>query len=119
MADCCCGTEKTTLLYACSGAADVGQLADKTVRRMSRDGVGKMTCIAAVGAGLSGFIESAKGASENITVDGCDQCCAKLNLERIGVTPKSFILTDMGLKKGETTITDQLIRTVRQKIEAG
>ncbi len=116
MADCC-KSEKTILLYACSGAADVGQLADKTIRRMARDGFGKMTCVAAIGAGLSGFIESAKEATENITVDGCDKCCAKMNLENIGVVSRSYVLTDMGLKKGETTITDQLIRSVRQKIE--
>ncbi|MBU2511232.1 putative zinc-binding protein [bacterium] len=112
----CCGNEKTVLLYACSGASDVGNVSDRVARGLSRDGFGKMTCVAAIGAGLSGFIESAKGATENITIDGCDKYCARLSLERVGVTPKSYVLTEMGLKKGETSVTDQTIRSIRQKI---
>jgi uncharacterized metal-binding protein len=75
-----------------------------------------MTCIAAIGAGLSGFIESARGADVNVAIDGCDKYCARLSLEKIGVTPKSYVLTEMGLKKGETDVTDQVVRSMRQKI---
>ncbi len=77
MSNCCSGD--TRLVYACSGAADVGQIADLTARKLSKDGYGKMTCLAAVGAHLSGFVQSALGADENIVIDGCPVACAKKN----------------------------------------
>jgi uncharacterized metal-binding protein len=63
MADCCCnGKQTANLIYACSGSANTGLLADQVARRLALEGNGKMTCLAAVGAGLSGFLESARTA---------------------------------------------------------
>ena len=117
MADCGCET-KTKLVYACSGAADVGEIADKAARKLSKDGFGKLTCLAGVGAHLSGFIESAKAAGENIAIDGCPVACAKKNLEHVGVTPKSYILTEMGLVKGKTPATQEVVNDICVKISA-
>jgi len=75
-----------------------------------------MTCLAGVGAGLSGDIESAKGADVVIAADGCAAACAKKSLEFIGVDPISYILTDMGLEKGETPVTEKIIYEVSEKI---
>lgn len=33
---CSCSTTPSTILYACSGAADVGEIADRTVRLLAR-----------------------------------------------------------------------------------
>ena len=64
MADCCCnGKQTANLIYACSGSANTGLLADQVARKLAREGSGKMTCLAGVGAGLSGFLESARTAS--------------------------------------------------------
>ena len=60
MAECCSGGVR--LIYSCSGAADVGEVADRVVRKLRDDGFAKMTCLAGVGADLSGFVQSAKGA---------------------------------------------------------
>lgn len=109
MADNCCSTGGIRLLYPCSGAADVGELTDRVVRKLWKEGYSTKTCLAGVGANISGFVQSAKGADENITIDGCPSACAKKCLERIGVTPTSFILSDMGFKKGESPITDEAI----------
>jgi len=113
----CCGSGKTRLVYACSGCADVGEIADRVARKLSKDGFGNMTCLAGIGAQLSGFIESAKGADENITIDGCPVACARKNLERIGVKPKSYILTEMGLVKGKTPVTESVVTEVSNKIK--
>ena len=107
MSDCCSGGVK--LIYSCSGSADVGELTDHVARKLRDEGFGKMTCLAGVGAGLSGFVESAKGADENITIDGCQIQCARKALERIGVTPASFVLTDMGFSKGESSVTGEAV----------
>ena len=48
MADCCCnGKQTANLLYACSGSANTGHLADQVARKLAREGAGKMTCLAA------------------------------------------------------------------------
>ena len=48
------------LIYACSGAADVGSLADRTARWLHLSGWGKMHCLAGVGAGLDGIVNAAE-----------------------------------------------------------
>jgi len=39
-------------IYACSGAANTGYLADAVDRKIAKAGTGKMTCLVAVGAGI-------------------------------------------------------------------
>ncbi|MDQ5985131.1 MAG: hypothetical protein CSYNP_00835 [Syntrophus sp. SKADARSKE-3] len=114
MAECCNGG--TALIFACSGAADLGEIADRVARRLRNEGYARMTCLAGIGAGLSGYVESAKGADGNITIDGCQVACARKALEKIGVSPKSHILTDLGLIKGETPVTEEIVASVCEKI---
>lgn len=116
MAECCEGNKR--LIYPCSGGSDVGEIADRAARKLSQKGYGNMSCLAGIGARLSGFIESAKSA-ENITIDGCPIACARKNLEQIGLTPCSFILTEMGLTKGKTPITPEIVDKLTQKIIKG
>ena len=78
MSECCCSeNDKVRLIYACSGAANTGFLADKVARNLAGGNGAKMTCLAAMGARLSGFLESAKSASANILIDGCSVSCGK------------------------------------------
>jgi uncharacterized metal-binding protein len=113
----CCGTE-TKLIYACSGAADVGEIADRVARKLRSEGSARMTCLAGIAAGLSGYVQSAKGADENITIDGCKKACATKTLERIGVTPTSYVLTELGLVKGESPVSDEIVARMCEKIKA-
>ena len=115
--NCCTGG--TVLIYSCSGGSDVGQVADLSARKLSKEGFGKMTCLASIGAHLSGFVESAKGADLNITIDGCPVACAKKGLEHIGVTPKSHILSEMGYAKGKTPPSDEVVDKVCENIKKG
>ncbi|MCF7942201.1 MAG: putative zinc-binding protein [Spirochaetia bacterium] len=110
---CNCGCGQTvTLLYACSGAANTGNLADQAARKLASVGFGSMTCLAAVGADLSGFIASAEAADKNIVIDGCPVACgAKIFTEK-GLKFDHFITTDFGVKKGSTPITPELIADV-------
>src|SRR4030042_6494219 len=98
MADNCCSSGGLPLLYPCSGAADVGELADRAARKLWEEGFGLKTCLAGVGADLSGFVQSAKGADVNITLDGCPTACARKTLERVGVKPVSVVPSDLGYK---------------------
>lgn len=77
-----------------------------------------MNCLAGIAAELSGYMQSAKGVDVNITIDGCKTACAKKTLEKIGVTPTSYILTGFGLIKGETPITEKIIAQMCKKIKS-
>jgi uncharacterized metal-binding protein len=114
MSGCCGGG--TRLIYACSGCSDVGEVADRVGRKLSKDGFGKMACLAGVGAQISGFVESAKGSDENIVIDGCPVACAKKVIEHTGAVSKNYILTEMGLTKGKTEVTNEVIELVCRKI---
>ena len=113
----CCGGGKTRLVYACSGCSNVGEIADKTARTLSKEGFGKMTCLAGIGGHVSGFVESAKGADEALVIDGCPVACGRKSLEHIGVTPKSYVLTEMGLVKGKTQVTEEVVNEMAHKIK--
>lgn len=115
MTGCCQGG--TRLIYSCSGGADVGQIADKVARRLAKDGFGKMTCLAAMGAHLAGFVQSAIGAEENIAIDGCPVACARKVLEHIDVPSKSFIMTEMGFEKGKTLPSEDIVNDISEKIK--
>jgi len=110
MAECCCGGDgKARLIYACSGAANTGFLADAVARRLAKLGIGNMTCLAAMGAGLSGFLESAKSAGENLVIDGCPVACGKRIFNHLGIPCRQLRMTDYGVEKGRTEITPDLI----------
>ncbi len=75
-----------------------------------------MSCLAGIGGGLSGMIESAKGADRVLAIDGCPVDCAKKTLEKAGVS--SFVhlrVTDHGMKKGQSPVTDENIKDIAEK----
>jgi uncharacterized metal-binding protein len=117
MADCCCGSSSPIkLLYACSGAANTGYLADSVARALAGRGIGKLTCLSAVGAGLSGFVESAKAAAENLVIDGCPVACGQKVFENLGIPLRHVVTTDYGVEKGRTEITAQLIASTADRL---
>ncbi len=112
---CQCG-EGTRLIFPCSGSADVGAIADRAGRKLTSDGVGKMSCLAGIGGGVSGMIESAKGASGILAIDGCPIDCAKKTLEKAGISGFLHLrVTDHGLKKGESPVTDENIKGIADR----
>jgi uncharacterized metal-binding protein len=113
---CSCGKGGLKLIYACSGAANTGYLSDSAARKLMKDAAGKMTCLAAMGAELSGFIESAKCADKNIVIDGCPVACGKKIFEKLGLPFEHYIMTDFGVEKGKTEITPEIINSVTTKI---
>ncbi len=113
----CCGIGSKVLIYSCSGSSDVGEITDKVARKLSKEKIGQMTCLAGIGAGLSGFIESAKSADFNITIDGCKTQCSKKSLDKINVEAKSFVLTELGLEKNKTPVNEKVIEIIFKKIK--
>ena len=95
--------EKVTnlpLLFACAGGSSVGQLANDTCRELTREGKGKIYCLAGVGGHIAGIIDTAKKAEAVIAVDGCGVKCALKALEAADVpVSEHIVLTDLGFAK--------------------
>ena len=103
MADCCCGdakNQKTVLLYACSGGANVAEASDLACRQLMSEGAGAMFCLAGLGAGIEGMIQQARDADLNLVIDGCPMDCARKVFTNIGLDNVQVIrVTDLGLEK--------------------
>lgn len=116
MAECSCGSRGLNLLYACSGAANTGFLADAVARKLMNDRVGKMTCLAAIGAEQSGYVSSAGCSEKNVVIDGCPVSCGKKTFERLGLPFEQYVTTDYDVVKGSTEITLDVIERVADRI---
>ncbi len=105
-----------TLIFPCSGAADVGEISDRAARALSAQGQGKMFCLAGIGGNISGMIASAKGADRVLVIDGCELDCAKKTLEEKGIDGyRHFRVTDLGMEKSKSPATPEHIEAVAQK----
>ena len=104
------------LIFPCSGAADVGEIADRIARKLTREGVGKMFCLAGVAGKVGALVEATKSASQILAVDGCGVDCVKKCLENAGFENFQHIrITDMGMEKGKTAITEENITNAAEK----
>ena len=101
------------LIFPCSGAADVGEISDKAGRLMTKNGAGKMFCLAGIGGQVEGIVKTAKSASKILIIDGCPVGCARLCFEKAGISDYEHILvTDLGFKKGKAAVTADNIAIV-------
>ena len=121
MSGCNCGgvQEVSRVIYACGGCADVGEVADQACRKLRREGVAQasMSCITGIAAHMQPFIDVAKKAEQVVVIDGCPVVCGKKVLEHVEIFPVSYVLTQMGLEKGKTEVTQQVINEISEKIK--
>ena len=102
----CAGGPK--LIFACSGAADVGGIADLAARKLSKEGFGKMFCLAGIGARIEPIMNTTKAASKILAIDGCPLNCVKGSLEHAGFNNFQHLqLAELGLKKAESPANDE------------
>ncbi len=105
-----------TLLFACSGAADVGEIADQAARKMTKEGIGKMFCLAGIGGRIGGIMKVTESAERILAIDGCPLNCVKNSLQQAGFDQFDHLqLADLGLEKGSSSITDENISKVTAK----
>jgi uncharacterized metal-binding protein len=101
------------LIFACSGAADVGAVADLAARRMSKNGAGCMFCLAGIGGGIAPILNKTAAADRILAIDGCPLNCVKETLEMAGFEAFDHLqLADLGMEKGRTPISDENIDRV-------
>lgn len=112
--DCCKSAEK--MIFTCSGVADVGEIADRASRKLSKLGIGKMFCAVGIGGKVQSIIDTTKEADELLAIDGCPLSCSKKTLELAGFNNiKQLIVTDYGMKKGLTEVTEDKIDLIAEK----
>ncbi len=112
---CACNTAPK-LIFSCSGAADVGALADQAARKLTKEGAGKMFCLAGIGGRVSGIMKSTEAAASILAIDGCALDCTKKSLEEAGFKQFNHIrLADLGFEKGKTEVDAESIAKVTLK----
>ncbi len=115
MSNSCNATSGSKLIFACSGAADVGEVADQAARKLTREDVGSMFCLAGVGGKIPGILKTTQAADTILAIDGCAIHCVKHCLEQAGFSKfKHLSLAEIGMKKGNTPATDETIDRVAQ-----
>ncbi len=122
---CSCNEESgpPALVYSCSGAADVGEIADRAARRLNLSGDAKMSCLAGIGGRVSGLMASTAAAPALLAIDGCPQDCARKVLETAGFPAiKHVRVTDLGLAKGKSpadaAAVDRVVRAAALALQS-
>jgi uncharacterized metal-binding protein len=96
----CCCSGKTVVIFTCSGAANVGQVANQAAVDLQQEGIAKMLCLAGIGSHNSGMIESGRGADRVVGIDGCPIACTKKALEHAEVPMTEYVVvTELGFLK--------------------
>jgi len=119
MSDCCDGKDRIVLLYACSGGANVAEAADRAARELMDDGCGTMFCLAGLGAGIDGMIQTARDADLNVVIDGCGMDCARKVFDACGLTNYVQVkVTDLGIEKTKgVRATDEQVQAVAVRVK--
>jgi uncharacterized metal-binding protein len=102
--------QPTTVVYACSGCSDAGEIADRVARQLTRNGTAKMSCLAGIGGRVKSLMTTAENAERILLVDGCPLNCARKTFEFAGFHKFDHLeLHKIGIRKGSTPVTDERI----------
>jgi uncharacterized metal-binding protein len=125
MAQECCQPQVNTIILACSGGSNVGQLSNQAAVELTQEGFGKLFCLAGVGAHLSGFVKSVRDIPHLVVIDGCEVGCAKGVLEQAEVPLRSYLVItdhlgiaknkDMNLKREEIDLVKRAVKDLPKK----
>lgn len=116
-AACCASASR--LIFPCSGAADVGKIADLAARKLAEEGVGRMFCLAGIGGRVKGIMEGTKAAQAILVVDGCPLQCARNTMEQAGFTKFTHLaIAELGMEKGTTPATAEAVAKVVDQAKA-
>jgi uncharacterized metal-binding protein len=104
------------LIFACSGAADVGEISDRAARKLGKNGAGAMFCLAGVGGQVEPIMKKTASASKILAIDGCPLNCVKGTLEQAGFHNYIHLqLAELGLEKGKSPANEKNIAKVTAK----
>jgi uncharacterized metal-binding protein len=71
-------------------------------------GVGRIYCLAGIGAHIDGMVESVRGAKRIVALDGCNVACAKKTVEHAGLKVTDWVcVTEQGIDKNHSFFIDE------------
>ena len=112
---CLCNENAVKTVFSCSGAADLGEVSDLVARKLHKDQIRQMKCLAFVSAGITEMIDSVKD-SNMLVIDGCPLDCGRLTMEKNGITDFCHMrLTDMGYEKGKTPASPEVVSKIAEE----
>ena len=111
---CNCGCSES-MVIACSGAADVGYISDQVSRKLSRNNMCKMSCMALFATCDDQKLNELK-TKDILVIDGCSENCGKKVMENKGIENYSYLrITDLGYEKGKTPTSKDIVQAVYEK----
>ncbi len=116
----CCASGKAIMILACSGGSNVGQIANQAAIELTEEAFGTMYCLAGIGGGLQGFIQSAKDVPVIAAIDGCAVGCARATLKRAGIDAfRHVVLTELGIEKNKNfRLNPEDVRRAKEAVRA-
>ena len=106
------------LIFSCSGASEVGEITDRAARKLTKDNIGKMFCLAGLGGKVSGIVRTTEAARKIVAIDGCPLSCAKKTLENSGITQFTHLpISEIGVNRSDAKIDDETINKVCDKVK--
>ncbi len=106
---CLCGSSDVRVV-ACSGASNVGQIANQAAIDLAKQKVAGFFCLAGVGGHIKGMVKSAKEAGLMIAIDGCPVQCAAKTLQHAEIEPAiQIIVTEFGIEKSHDIAIDEKV----------
>ena len=81
-AECLCGA-RPVMFLPCSGGSNCGQIANQAAVKLAEEGVGRVYCLAGIGAHIAGMVESTRAAMRVVAIDGCEVGCARKTIEKV------------------------------------
>lgn len=106
---CVVDAEKLDIIFACDGAASVGQVGNQVgIELTNAGGSARMCCTVAVGAGSEQHVGIGKRAQRVIVINGCANRCASKIMEQRGVNVEhEYVIAKMGVTKRPTLDFDE------------
>lgn len=110
MAEECSCTAEELILLPCSGGSNCGQIANRVAVSLDMLGVGRLYCLAGIGAHIDEMIESAKGVKRLVVIDGCPVACGKKTVEHAGLKITDWLcITEEGVSKNHNLLLDDQV----------
>ena len=120
---CLCGSSDIRVV-ACSGASNVGQIANQAALELAKEKVAGFFCLAGVGAHIKGMVKSGKEADLMISIGGCPVQCAAKTLQHAEIEPAiQVIVTELGIEKSHDIALDEkiwakVVKKVKEELAA-
>lgn len=106
---CLCSSSDVRVV-ACSGASNVGQIANQAAIDLAKQKVAEFFCLAGVGAHIKGMVKSGKEADLMVSIDGCPVQCAAKTLQHAEIEPAiQIIVTELGIEKSHDIALDEKV----------